>query len=520
MATYNSYASADCSGSALVSYSSFATTSCGSGSNALTGFVVSVNGVTSAAGARVASPSTMLNANLASVDKQPTHVAPPSSDPADLLFIGADGHLVAIHKVSGVPVWSTRAPGLVYTAPTLLPHPPRGLLLVGCGRRVLALRAADGAQAWSTSLAGAGLGNVSLAMQPTGAAASDAQSAKAAGPPHMTADVVFVAANYVVRAVRLSDGADLWEFRLPTVATFWDSPALLIEDGVLYVARRGRVHAIDALKGHQLWSVDLAVKETVFDIATMRSSPLFRPSGFDPSVPSPQNRDQSKKRDVLAGVLVAGTLGTIKLLSQADGQPLPLAGAVAGAALAHTRLIPLPASGSLLVSCGVNLRRFDLHSGTLIWENRLNGMGVGSMSILVGAGLPPQSSPPPAYLPTGDDAKNAPVSGLNGDTVSTNDRVYACLDGSVHAMRASDGVTLWTHDMGFLKRIKMARLLAAEDGRLFVAGDGRIRCISADAGLELWSNDSLPKSRKICLATAVAGDGETNRSSAFDRLEV
>ncbi|KAJ1561193.1 hypothetical protein HK405_004644, partial [Cladochytrium tenue] len=448
--------------------------------------------------------STPLNADLASVDKQPAYATPPSSDPADLLFVGADGHLVAIDKVSGVPVWSTRAPGLIYSAPTLLPHPPRGLLLVGCGRRVLALRATDGAQAWSTSLAGAGLGSVSLAMQPTGASASDTQSDKAAGPPRLPADVVFVAANYVVRAVRLSDGADLWEFRLPTVATFWDSPALLIEDGVLYVARRGRVHAIDALKGHQLWSVDLAVKETIFDIATMRSSPLCRPSGFDPSAQSPQDRDQSKKPDVLAGVLVAGALGTIKLLSQADGQPLPLASAVAGAALAHTTVIPLPASGSLLVACGVNLRRFDLDSGTLIWENRLNGMGVGSASILVGAGLPPQSSPPPAYIPSGDDAKNAPVSGLSGDSVSTSDRVYACLDGSVHAMRASDGVTLWTHDIGFFKRIKMPRLLAAEDGRLFLAGDGRIRCLSAYTGLELWSNGSLLKTKKICLATAVA----------------
>ncbi|KAJ1558238.1 hypothetical protein HK405_014108, partial [Cladochytrium tenue] len=193
-----------------------------------------------------------------------TAVSPHSTTPSNSTSnnsssINGHGRLVWLASARS----GSTATVLVAPPPWLLPHAPTAALLVAAGPQLRALAAADGRLLWENGLAGIGSDYTSLSIEPpppppplpVEVAVSSEPAPPEAGTGTAStvagAGVVYVAANFTVRAVRLSDGADLWEFRPPVLANFSTTPSLLVEDGVLYVAGNGRVYALDAAKGHK-----------------------------------------------------------------------------------------------------------------------------------------------------------------------------------------------------------------------------------------------------------------------------
>ncbi|KAI9351542.1 hypothetical protein DFJ73DRAFT_760090 [Zopfochytrium polystomum] len=153
--------------------------------------------------------------------------------------------------------------------------------------------------------------------------------------------------------------------------------------------------------------------------------------------------------------------------------------------------------------------------GLLMWENTLSGMGLGVLSVLVGAGVPdsPHAASHnelPAYA-----AEAAPS--------------------PVFAVRVSDGETLWGFDPGMFSRIDLPRLLATTDG-VYLAGKEKVDCVDAQTGTRVRlggdgqgcfplvdtgnvtvGNGGDPADTGAPnIATMLSGNGETNRSSPYD----
>ncbi|KAJ1563497.1 hypothetical protein HK405_001825 [Cladochytrium tenue] len=247
----------------------------------------------------------------------------------------------------------------------------------------------------------------------------------------------------------------------------------------------------------------------------MRSTPQHRSSQLDSS---------DKAAACLSQQLLVGAFGVVKQFFKDDGSE-GAAVAVKGVGFRHTSVAPLPDGRSAVVCAGINLRRYALDSATLLWENRLGGMGTGCASLLV---VPPGLETSASHLrPTfglpSYEANKETTGSNNGSSsngaseCSPHDRVFVACVGHVHCARISDGVTLWKHDPGVGRRFKLPRLLADSDGRVFVAGQGRVRCLSAETGAEIWNSTEIPFAYAN-LATLAVGNGETNRSSPFDIL--
>ncbi|KAJ1535456.1 hypothetical protein HK405_015676, partial [Cladochytrium tenue] len=454
-----------------------------------------------------------------------------STPPADLLFASTLGFVHALRKRDGASVWDTPLRGAGWKPTSLLPHPPSDTLLAAAGANLRALDARDGKQRWENRLEGIGYGYASLTMEPssavpTAAADADAADGGASDPGRPTpgasrslADVVYVALNSIVRAVRASDGADLWEFRVPFMESVSPVPSLLIEDGVLFVSGNGRVVAVDALKGQKIWAADTKHRGLSI-LATMRSSPMVRPLAFDPTaeLSSPRPRIPSDtKPTLLQSSLLFGASGYLGARPKHEEPPQPQSAdpaaplpdrqplSIKGSGYFPVSVVPLPDSGDVVVASGANLRRYHLDSGDLCWENKLTGIGIGNPAILIGCGLPPSALdlPPeedaaclPSYSATAEKTGVAGPSSIStGSNSSTDslaktphprDRVFLSVNGNVQCVRVSDGCTLWKFRPGILGHIKLGRLLADSDSHLFLAGGltGRIRCLSADTGVE------------------------------------
>ncbi|KAI8806765.1 quinon protein alcohol dehydrogenase-like superfamily [Cladochytrium replicatum] len=429
----------------------------------------------------------------------------------DLIFVGASGHVHALQKRSGEVAWTVTFKRSNNNPSVIHPHPPTSSLLVSCGPYLQCLSASSGRLKWAnplTGIGGTGYSMVALEPSPTTDMVPAGVSVEVDSTKVVPlSNYVFVGCNRTVRAIRLSDGADLWEFETPLTGSCSSLPALLIEDGMLYVSGNRHVWALDPYKGQTIWQTKIPSGDGYHILSTMRSSALCRPLNFDPSSHSPYEPSKS----LLQSVLYACANGYITRIERERGFPelmdqktchVP----ISGAGFTEVHKIPLPSSNTAIVASGANVRLISLESGKALWENGLKGMGFGVVSVLVGGGVAPVENTP-SY-----SSKSTPDAVINA---TWNDRAFVAVHGKIHAVRVSDGETLWKYRPPFFKRIlRPAHLLPDLNGRVYVAGAGKMHCVDAESGTKVWVSKELHGSFAT-LASYATGNGETNRSSVY-----
>ncbi|KAI8805393.1 hypothetical protein BJ742DRAFT_741295 [Cladochytrium replicatum] len=450
------------------------------------------------------------------------------------LFVAGDSTVCALEKSSGKIIWST---SFSNTGPIALlqPHPPTRSLLVGAGPVLICISAETGVKKWGNAH-GIGSGYSVLALEPSPSAAPSIS------PTSVLDSYVYAAVNGRVRAMRLDDGADLWEFKTPwlssTAATVAAAalsggrvaitsdtassslPALLIEDGVLYFSGNRRIWALDARNGHELWCTVLPISQGYHNLATTRSSQLSRPARFDPTSSSGYDIDG---KSPLYDCLFVGASGYITRLSKVDGSPVAVTqGAKADISLrgfgaGETDTILLPVSNTAIVGAGSAIRRVNLSDGQTLWQNALRGVGIGSVGLLVGSGVTAPGAYDEAAGNEGLPAYDAGPSGSSSSAASLPwlDRVFVAVNGRLLAVRVTNGETLWTYEPSFFQRIlRPAHLLADGEGRVYLAGGGAVHCVDANAGFLKWKSKAVHGGFAI-ISSYKTGNGETNRSNTF-----
>ncbi|KAI8814087.1 quinon protein alcohol dehydrogenase-like superfamily [Cladochytrium replicatum] len=427
-----------------------------------------------------------------------------------MLFVGVQGYVYALEKASGTIAWSSASTSSGKNPTIIHPHPPTSSLLVSSGPKLWCLSALTGGKIWENPLHGIGSGYSMVALEPS----SNAYTISTAAATEAMVQIsgyVFVACNRTVRAVRLSDGADLWEFVAPEACSCSVLPALLVEDGILYVSGDRHVWALNPHNGKQVWRTKLPLGDSYHTLATMRSSALCRPARFDPSSVEPYEITKSSVQNLL----FASASGFITSIEREQGHSISANhfGDIKINVLGHpvVQTIPLPSSNTAIVTAGANICRISLTNGETLWENKLDGMGVGILSVLVGGGIAPIDELPPydgtslSTLSPGGTPNSAP----------SIDRAFVSLHGKIYRVRISDGATLWRYKPPVLKRIlQPAHLLPDSFGRIYVAGSGSVHCVDAETGSKVWVSKELRRSFAT-LSSYATGNGETNRSSVF-----
>ncbi|KAI9352952.1 hypothetical protein DFJ73DRAFT_925707 [Zopfochytrium polystomum] len=208
--------------------------------------------------------------------------------------------------------------------------------------------------------------------------------------------LVYVGSDYHVSAVDASNGNVAWTFKTTAKDGCSDLPALLVEDGVLFVAGDGRVWALDAFTGIMRWKADLApTKRTHNTLATLRSTPLCQPPDFDPTAPR-------AARTPKAHTLYASFAGRVVPLDAPTGNQTHLSytnprGAEFDLTSSlgkspATALAQLPASFEALAAAGRRVARFRLANGAVVWSVKLPApivsaaVGGGAVTLLPAAG--------------------------------------------------------------------------------------------------------------------------------------
>ncbi|KAI9352956.1 hypothetical protein DFJ73DRAFT_795484 [Zopfochytrium polystomum] len=465
----------------------------------------------------------------------------------ELLFVGGDsGHVVALNKSDGLTRWSAlalhdsragpsssltaAAPPSVGTAliTAIHPHPPTGDLLVAAGSVVAALSASDGILRWSTPLtplapAKAAHAQAAIALPPPDRilAASPEFSPTQADVQSVPSQLVYVGSDYHVSAVDASNGNVEWTFKTTAKDGCSDLPALLVEDGVLFVAGDGRVWALDAFTGMmQRWKADLApTKRTHNTLATLRSTPLCQPPDFDPTAPR-------AARTPKAHTLYASFAGRVVPLDAPTGNQTHLSytnprGAEFDLTSSlgkspATALAPLPASFEALAAAGRRVVRFRLANGAVVWSAKLPAPIV---SATVGGGavtlLPAGRAVPRRRL--------AAIVAAAGGSKPGADLAFALFNGVATALRLADGAVAWSAPLPAQPPAAAAaaaapppppRILADVDGLVFAADYSRVHCITSKGTLRYTT--PVCKGRIVpSLATASAGAGAANRSDPY-----
>ncbi|KAI8807487.1 hypothetical protein BJ742DRAFT_854181 [Cladochytrium replicatum] len=407
-----------------------------------------------------------------------------SSD--DFMFVGLSGLVHALRKSSGEVVWSSKtgagASNLLITV--IQPHPPTSSLLVSAGPILVSISATNGHFNWKNKLDFPGHRLSMIGMEPS-------TNPMAVPAPESTSsqfiklsDYVFVGGNRTVRALRLSDGADLWEFKTPLSGSCSTLPALLIEDGVLFVSGNRHVWALDPYKGKELWCTKLPSGDSYHTLATMRSSPLSRPTRFDPSSSLPYDI----KNLPLSGLVFAGLSsldmdhGTTVYLHPTP--PVPT-GSVMFPPEPH--IIPLPSSHTAILSVGSVVRRVALSDNSIVWENTMDGMGYTGMTLLVGAGVANTPYVPvPAYSNPSKGSVDVPTI-----DASYHDRIFFAVNGKIHAISLSDGSKLWDYKPSFIVpgSLRPPFVHPGADGRVYIAAANYVYCLEAHTGEKLWESE-------------------------------
>ncbi|KAI9354128.1 hypothetical protein DFJ73DRAFT_759561 [Zopfochytrium polystomum] len=207
-------------------------------------------------------------------------------------------------------------------------------------------------------------------------------------------------------------------------------------------------------------------------LATMRSSPLYRPQRFDPSSTTPYEVAKSPLQEAV----FFNSLGYVSPTDANTGSPIDADIVLKGVGFTAGAIIPLPSSNSAIVASGVNLRRVSLTDGSLMWENTLKKMGLGVwMQVLAATTLPPDDNgvAPAAAAAAGPSTGTSSSSSTAGAASGFSDVVFVSVRGKIHAVRVSNGETVWRYDHGLMKRIERAAAAAGDPGRIAVFGRRR-----------------------------------------------
>ncbi|KAI8799453.1 hypothetical protein BJ742DRAFT_781394 [Cladochytrium replicatum] len=436
-----------------------------------------------------------------------------------LLFIGVQGLVHVVLKSSGQHVWSAKTgvplPWIKHPITIVQPHPPTASLLVSSGPNLRCLAATTGDLIWENKLGNLKSGLSMVALEPStypNTVPAAATGVDDDAHSRDLSDYVFVAGNWAVRALRLSDGTDRWEFKTPLNASCSSLPAMLIEDGVLFLSGNRHVWAIDATTGKEMWCTKLPSGDSWHCLSTMRSSALCRPVRFDPSSPSPYVVQKTPTEGLLFAGLSSVDINNGNIVYVHPEPVPPTFGPVKGPLIPDPEIIPLPSSNTAIVSYGINVRRVSLNDARNVWENELRGMGFGALTMLVGGGV----------VVAGSDMHNSPPSykaaivGSPFDEVHYSDRVFVAACDRLFSISISKGETLWECKLSFFnpRGLRPPFVLPEGDGRVYVSANGYIRCVDADSGEQMWQSHQIETSFSS-LASYGSGNGETNRTSVF-----
>ncbi|KAI9346740.1 hypothetical protein DFJ73DRAFT_837356, partial [Zopfochytrium polystomum] len=486
-----------------------------------------------------------------------------ATDSGDFIFVtGRGGNLVVAVSKShrGETRWRTRVetnklPG---HENALVPHPPTNTLVVGAGSYLCSLDAATGRHAWCASeLWGWGTASPTVALDCSALATTQrleswypSASAGAAdeenGADRTLRDTVFWASNFQVRGIRLSDGEDRWSFEKPGLG---EVPTMLIEDGTLYVGGLGILYALDALTGKHLWSVSPGVAGQLI-LATMRSSPLYRPRNYDPSSPAQDleapSQEKTSAKETKASTsaaansnspLYAGNHSKIQLADCESGSKAPPIDlkCFSWRQGQCTGIIPLPSRKWILAHYGATLTLYSRETGTNVWQKKLKVFEY-PVTVVVGPGAPPTPISPHAAEPDSDRpppyTQKAPPtpssSALSSTTLQASPtdpavpvgyRIYVHVSTALWCVHAATGSIVWMRKLSVWEDPGYPFLLAdAATERLYVAGSRAVMSYDARNGTRIWKTGVF--SNVICLATNELGNGETNRSSSIGIKEL
>ncbi|KAJ3021961.1 UNVERIFIED_CONTAM: hypothetical protein HDU68_009373 [Siphonaria sp. JEL0065] len=420
-----------------------------------------------------------------------------------LLFVGLGGYVIALDSQTGAQIWDATLKGTGFGMPTLvIPNPIESTLLVTCGANLRCLSAETGFEIWENRLEGIGIGYPAMAQgrDPTRFNHNTFTRDPLPKAPNYSAskfdpeDYVFVASNFVVRAVSLQTGNNIWSHSTPMLEGYSSKPFLLIENGILFVAGNGRVYALNALTGQEIWKADV-IHRQICTLATMASGNATE------NIPYNRHHVSSAAKPPLTDAIYFGTNGYINALSKQTGQVyIPGEITLHGVGINSSDMIPLAKSDAALVSAGINLRLVDLKTGKMVWENKLTGMGLGVLSLLAGSGVSLGNSNNqvnndelPGYSAIASSSDAGPSSGpIAQDSLARV--LYVSLNGQVRAIQMKDGKELWKYKPPFMNKILFPNIFV-EDGRVFAAGSGIVTCFR-------WSHWSSGKN-EICYSKLV-----------------
>ncbi|KAI9345329.1 quinon protein alcohol dehydrogenase-like superfamily [Obelidium mucronatum] len=415
-----------------------------------------------------------------------------------LLFVGSEGCVTALDSNTGKYVWNISLQGTGFGNPTalvqIIPHPLESTLLVATGANLRSFSAHTGEQLWENKLIGLGVGYPAITEDPE--------------------DIAYVASSSGIKAITLKTGAEIWS--LSKMEWGLTKPFLLIEDGALFAAGNGRVYALDALTGGEIWNSRLT-HDGNCTLATMRSGnrtenvPLNRHYVSSSSKPSPTD------------AIYFGANGYINALSKETGNPFPIPRnaeiSLTGVGLNSSDMIPLAHSDLVLVASGINLRAYDLRSGNLIWENQLKGMGKGGVvSLVAGSGVPSKTEDgqPPEYSFEAVEGCGSSLMSSAPGFDSLARVLYIALNGKVRAIHMKNGKEIWNYTPSWMEK-SLDTNIFFEDDSVFVAGSGMVACLDGRTGKVVWSRKSIRRGLAF-IATVRSGNGETNRSSLYGNI--
>ncbi|KAI9352957.1 hypothetical protein DFJ73DRAFT_795485 [Zopfochytrium polystomum] len=438
----------------------------------------------------------------------------------ELLFVGGDGGRVdALNKSDGLTRWSALALHDSKAGPSsssssaiappsvgnplitaIHPHPPTGDLLVAAGSVVAALSASDGILRRSTQLtplapAKAAHAQAAIALPPPEPVLAESPefATTQADMQSVPSQLVYGGLDYHVSAVDASNGNVEWTFKTTAKDGCSDLPALLVEDGVLFVAGDGRVWALDAFTGIMTSTrpppraARTPKAHTLYASFAGRVVPLDAPTGNQTHLSYTNPRGAE-----------------FDLTSSLGKSPA-------------TALAPLPASFEALAAAGRRVARFRLANGAVVWSAKLPAPIV---SATVGGGavtlLPAGRAVPRRRL--------AAVFAAAGWGTPGADLAFALFNGVAAALRLADGAVAWSVPLPAQPPAAAAtaaaapppppRILADVDGLVFAADYSRVHCITAKGTLRYTT--PVCKGRIVpSLATASAGAGAANRSDPY-----
>ena len=137
---------------------------------------------------------------------------------------------------------------------------------------------------------------------------------------------------------------------------------------------------------------------------------------------------------------------------------------------------------------------FNAQTGAPLWDKLLAPKGEQSLSNMLSLGL------------IGSDTKIDPSKGFGGGVASDDGKIFVTTGfGSVFALDARNGKTLWEHKIG----VPVINAPVANGGRVFVSSvDNHFYALAESDGRQLWDHQGISESASILESTSAAVAGE------------